>query len=171
MVKEKDPISIRFAEEDDERLLVDWLMQPGVLEWFPLNDLREVQDAARIWLSYRRLNAVLTALWNGVPCGNATLYIQPYRKLKHQCLFAIIVDEKYRGKGVGKRLIEELILLAKTQFNLELLHLEVYEGNPAIRLYERLGFTRYGLHPRFVKESNGRYLNKVLMQKALSLSE
>ena len=159
-------ITIRMAEEADQKYLVEWLLQPGVLQWFPLNDLREIEDAARIWISYSKQNAVLTALWDGVPCGIANLYIQPFKKLAHQCLFAIIVDENYRGKGVGSRLLGDLIELAKDRFHLELLHLEVYEGNPAIRLYQKFGFVEYGRQKRFIKEDHG-YLSKVLMQKVL----
>jgi len=159
-------ISVRLAVESDQQYLVEWLLQPGVLDWFPLEGIREVEDAARIWLSYKQYGAVLTALYDGVPCGIANLYLQPYKKLAHQCLFAIIVDEKIRGKGVGTRLMRELMKLADEKFALELLHLEVYEGNPAIRLYERLGFKQYGSQRYFVKEE-GRYRAKILMQKKL----
>lgn len=159
-------ISIRLAEEADQKYLIEWLSQPGVLQWFPLSDLREIEDAARIWMSYSKQEAVLTALWNGTPCGIANLYIQPFKKLSHQCLFAIIVDEAYRGKGVGTLLLKELMDLAKNRFSIRLLHLEVYEGNPAMRLYQKFGFTEYGRQRRFIKE-NGEYLSKVLMQKRL----
>lgn len=159
-------IAIRPAEDSDQKYLVEWLLQPGVMDWFPLIDLREVEDAARIWLSYNKLGAVLTATADGVPCGNAVLYIQPYKKLSHQCLFAIIVDENFRGQGVGTKLLKALADLAKNTFYIELLHLEVYEGNPAINLYQRLGFVEYGRHKRFLK-ANGRYWTKIMMQKRL----
>ena len=162
----QDPITIRFGEESDQKFLIDWLLQPDVLQWFPLTDLREVEDAARIWMSYTKYHAVLTALWEGVPCGVATLYLQPYKKLAHQCLLAIIVDEQYRGKGVGTKLLTELTSLAKERFHLELLHLEVYAGNPAIHLYQRMGFIEYGQQRHFVKE-NGAYKSKIFMQKHL----
>jgi RimJ/RimL family protein N-acetyltransferase len=159
-------LTFRFTEDADQKYLVDWLLQPGVLEWFPLADLREVEDAARIWIGYNKYDAVLTALWDGVPCGIANLYLQPYKKLAHQCLFAIIVDQNFRGKGIGTKLLQELMTLAKERFHIELLHLEVYIGNPAIRLYERLGFQVYGTQRHFVKE-DGKYLDKILMQKNL----
>ncbi len=160
------PVSIRFAVEEDMLLLIEWLQQPGVLEWFPLCDLREIEDAARIWISHIKFNAVLTSLWDGKPCGIATLYIPPFRKLAHQCLLAIIVDEAYRGKGVGTFLLNELERLAQERFKIELLHLEVYEGNPAIHLYQRLGFVQYGYQRHFIKQE-GRYLGKIMMQKVL----
>ena len=158
-------ISIRPAIESDQKYLVEWLLQPGVLEGFPLTDLREIEDAARIWMSYAKQGAVLTALCDGVPCGIANLYLQPYKKLAHQCLFAIILDEKQRGKGIGTLLLKDLMALAK-ELGIKLLHLEVYEGNPARRLYDRLGFVQYGIQRHFVKEQNG-YRAKVMMQKYL----
>ncbi|HSX38795.1 MAG TPA: GNAT family N-acetyltransferase [Chlamydiales bacterium] len=161
-----EQVGIRFSEEGDRKHLIDWLLQPGILKWFPLADLREIEDAARIWISYSQYNATLTALWDSIPCGIATLYLQPYKKLAHQCLFAIIVDEKFRAKGVGTKLLQELMVLAKERFKIEFLHLEVYEGNPAVRLYERMGFVQYGVQPRFVKD-HGTYLSKILMQKYL----
>ena len=162
-------ISIREAVESDQKYLVEWLLQPGVLQWFPLSDLREIEDAARIWMSYTKQKAVLTALWEGVPCGIANLYLQPYKKLAHQCLFAIIVDEKYRGKGIGTTLLKELMALAKG-CGIQILHLEVYAGNPAKRLYERMGFVEYGIQKHFVKEvvdGEKVYRAKVMMQKIL----
>ena len=42
-----DSLTIRFGEDADQRYLVEWLLQPGVLEGFPLSDLREIEDAAR----------------------------------------------------------------------------------------------------------------------------
>ncbi len=161
------PISLRVSEEGDQKLLVEWLLQPGVLRWFPLADLREIEDAARIWMSYIKQESVLTALWNGTPCGTAVLYLHPFRKLSYQSLLAIVVDEKVRGKGVGRRILVELEELAKTRFGIELLHLEVYLGNPAIHLYQKLGFVQYGVQKKFIKEAPGRYLDKIMMQKSL----
>ena len=97
----------------------------------------------------RRLQACFTAYVDGVPAGMSTLYLQPYQKFAHQCLFAIIVDEKYRNHGIGKALLEYMSKEAKEKFNIEILHLEVYEGNPAYRLYERMGFQEFGRQPRF----------------------
>lgn len=159
-------ISTRFAEEGDEKYLVEWLLQPNVLQWFPLADIREIEDASRIWMGYRKHNSVLMALSDGQPCGSAVLYIHPFRKLAHQCLFAIIVSESFRNQGIGSQLLTELTQLAKESLKIELLHLEVYDGNPAIHLYQRLGFVQYGYQRNFVKDE-GRYLGKIMMQKKL----
>jgi putative acetyltransferase len=118
-------------------------------------------------MSYTRFNAGIAAEFDGVPCGLANLYIQPFKKFSHQCLFSIIVGEGFRGKGVGTALLKHLMKIAKEEFHIEILHLEVYDGNPAIHLYQRMGFKEYGRHPRFIKEENGTYVDKIFMQKEL----
>ncbi|MFI5334913.1 MAG: GNAT family N-acetyltransferase [Chlamydiales bacterium] len=160
-------IRIRVTKpEEDAPHLKRWLSEPGVLRWFPMYDEREIDDAVRIWVGYSKFEACFTAEWEGEPCGIANFYLQPYKKLAHQCLFAIIVSEKHRNKGVGAALIDYLLQSAP-KFKIEILHLEVYDGNPAIRLYRRKGFVEYGVEPRFIKE-NGQYTSKIMMQKTLA---
>jgi len=162
-----EKITIRPSEPSDERYLVEWLLKPGILHWFPLHDLREIEDASRLWISYTKYNAALTALWEGEVVGLSTLYLPIFHKLSSQCLFAIIVHEEFRGKGVGTKLMTELTKLAREQFKIELLHLEVYDGNPAIHLYQKMGFVQYGYQPNFVKEEDGTYRGNIMMQKRL----
>jgi putative acetyltransferase len=129
-------------------------------------DPPEVEDAIRHWIGFSRYKCCLTAVANGVPCGLATLYLMPYRKVSHQCLFSIIVSKDQRGKGVGTLLLNNLIHLAKEQFRLEVLYLEVYDGNPAISLYRKFGFKEVGYQQYFIKE-DGKYLGKTIMERLL----
>jgi putative acetyltransferase len=127
----------------------------------------EVKDSVNIWMSYMKFNSVLVAEIDGIPVGNAMIYIQHYKKLKHQALFAIVVDQNYRGKKIGSKLLNELFKLGKEKLKLEIIHLEVYHSNPAINLYKRLGFKQYGIHKKFLKDLDGKYYDKILMQKIL----
>lgn len=51
---------------------------------------------------------------------------------------SIAMLPEHRGKGVGTILMNELFLLVKTQYSA--ISLSVSLDNPALRLYERLGF-------------------------------
>jgi GNAT superfamily N-acetyltransferase len=54
----------------------------------------------------------------------------------------------WRGKGINKLIIEELIAWSKSR-GLNELRLDVYDANEnAIRAYEKAGFTRHMLHMR-----------------------
>ncbi len=172
MAKEWFPeVNIRVMCDADLFYLKKWLMDPVVLGWFPMSNLNEVEDALKVWQTYARQGSAFTAEVNGVPCGVVNLYVQPYEKLKYQSLFAIVVSEDYRGRGVGTRLLKYIMHKAKHTFGIELLHLEVYEGNPAYNLYYRLGFRQYGKHEKFLKEADGSYHSKILMQIDLNKIE
>lgn len=166
MQQNTSSLTFRLTQPDDGVPLAKWLSDPKILRWFPMCDAREIEDATRIWVGYSRIGAAITALMEGEPCGMANLYIQPYKKQAHTCLLSIIVKEEMRGKGIGGQLLEYLMRHAKEKFNIEILHLEVYEGNPAKRLYERLGFKEFGCQTKFIKEE-GKYIAKFFMQKYL----
>jgi RimJ/RimL family protein N-acetyltransferase len=160
-------LKIRFSEPTDRQYMIDWLSDPDVLRWFPMENTREIEDAVNICLNYVKEKAILTAEYNNEICGIACLYLSFFKKFAHQCLFVIILDKRYRGRGIGTRLLQELMNLAKERFKIEILHLEVYEGNPAIHLYEKLGFQRYGYQKKFIKLKDKTYLGKIMMQKNL----
>lgn len=158
--------SIEKSSVEQGPLLKNLLLQPGALEYFPLYDVREVDDAVRVWEIFCKKGASLTAFVDGTSCGIAYLNIQAYKKFAHQCLITIIVDEAFRNRGVGTALMEELFILGRETFDLEILHLEVYETNPAINLYKRLGFVEFGFHKKFIKEQ-GRYIGKLFMERSI----
>ena len=98
MAKELYPeVKIRVMCDADLFYLKKWLMDPVVLGWFPMSNLNEVEDALKVWQTYARQGSAFAVEVNGVPCGVANLYVQPYEKLKYQSLFAIVVAEEYRG--------------------------------------------------------------------------
>lgn len=166
MQQSLSPLTFRLTLPEDAPHLLQWLSDPKILRWFPMYDAREIEDAVRIWIGYSRIEAGVTVLWNSEPCGMANLYIQPYKKLAHTCLFSIIIKEEMRGKGVGKQLLQHLMQYAKEKFKIEILHLEVYEGNPAKYLYENMGFKTFGCQTRFIKE-DAKYIPKIFMQRNL----
>lgn len=166
--KEPSELIIRFTEMEDGKYLREWLLDPSTMRWFPMCDEVEVDDSVSRWIAFSRYKCSLTAVRDGTPCGLATLYLQPYRRLAHQCEFGIVVGKDYRGKGlnVGEQLLKALMDLAKNTFRIELLHLQVYGENPAIRLYRRFGFREFGRQTRWLKD-HGAFVPRVFMERLL----
>lgn len=54
-------------------------------------------------------------------------------------IYELFVLEEYRGKGIGKQLIQTGIKHLQQEGYSEI-RLSVFDGNPAIKLYESLGF-------------------------------
>ena len=82
-------------------------------------------------------------------------------------LIGMMVRDEMQGQGLGRALLAECIAEARRAHGLEMLTLSVTADNlPAIRLYQRAGFTRYGSLPRAVCV-DGRYHAKDQMVLAL----
>lgn len=167
-------VELRYTDLNDAKYLRQWLLHPDVGRWFPMCDEIEVDDAVNRWIGFSRYKCSLTAVKDGIPCGLTTLYLQPYRKLAHQCEFGIIVAPESRGQGIGTLLIKNVMHLAKENFRIELLHLQVYAENPAMRLYQRMGFREYGRQNHWIKEvikEKGEeikiYVGRVFMERFL----
>ena len=159
-------LTLRYTEPQDAPFLKEWLMDPEVASWFPMDNELEIDDAVRRWISFHQIKSSITVEVDGKPCGLATLYLQAYKKLLHQAEFGIIVAPGFRGKGVGTFLIKSLMRLGKERFRLELLHLQVYAENPAIRLYKRMGFREFGKQTHWIKEKD-RYVGRIFMERFL----
>ena len=159
-------VEVRYTQPNDADFLKAWLTDPSAASCFPMcNDL-EIDDAVRRWISFSRIHSSLTALLKGVPCGIVTLYIQAYKRLQHQAEFGIIVDPGVRNKGIGSMLMKAMMQLAKERFRLELVHLQVYAENPAIRLYKKFGFREFGRQTHWIKEPE-RYVGRIFMERFL----
>ena len=66
----------------------------------------------------------------------------------------IAVDEKYRGLGVGAKLLEGLINLCIDR-NVRAMTLEVRRSNEVAKsLYKKYGFKEYGIRPKYYADNN-----------------
>ncbi len=165
--KQEPELVIRYTEPGDAEHLHLWLNEQSTKRWFAMHDDVEVEDSVKRWISFYRYKCSLTATLDGVPCGIATLYLQPYRRLAHQSDFGIIVGREHRGNKVGELLLTSLMDLAKNTFGIELLHLQVYGDNPAIKIYRRFGFHEFGRQTRWLKHADGTYSQRVFMERML----
>ena len=74
-------------------------------------------------------------------------------KLKHKgLLFRMYVSKNFRGRGIAKKLIEELINRVKMIGDIEQINLTVIADNAnAKNIYEKFGFVTFGSEPNAIK--------------------
>jgi ribosomal protein S18 acetylase RimI-like enzyme len=78
-------------------------------------------------------------------------------------IVGMMVHPETRGIGIGRALLDACIARCLATSEVEMLTLSVTSGNePALRLYERAGFSRYGRLERALRVA-GRYHAKELM--------
>jgi phosphinothricin acetyltransferase len=80
--------------------------------------------------------------------------------------FSVYIERGWRGKGVGRRLLEHLIEQARA-LGYHKMMLSTFPFNATgVALYERLGFTRVGiLHE--MGQLDGRWVDTLIMEKLL----
>ena len=157
---------IRYTYVTDISYLRQWMRSPSMLQWFPMTEEKEVEDALQCWIGFCRWSCSITATVNHIPCGVGTLFLMPYKKVAHHCLFKVIVDPHWQKKGIGNALIRNLKHLAKTYFHLEMISTEVFDDNPIIHLLVKHGFSEIFRQPDFVKDEAG-YRARVCMEVRL----
>ena len=86
---------------------------------------------------------------------------------KYTVEHSVYVDPRFRGRGVGKRLLQEIIAIAKRQDYHVLVGAIDAANSVSIRLHERLGFTPCGVVRQAGFKFN-RWLDLALYQLILS---
>jgi ribosomal protein S18 acetylase RimI-like enzyme len=112
-------------------------------------------------------SAVFGAFQNSQLIGTASFTQLSGLKDSHKGLLrAMYVRPTHRRSGAGRQLVQAVIKLARQK--VEQLQLAVVSTNqPALRLYQSLGFRQYGLEPRALKH-NALYSDEILMSLDLT---
>ena len=158
---------IRYSKKEDLPFLQEWISRDDIKRWYPISSETDVLQMTKNWVGFSRFSASLTAVYDHHVVGISTLFLMPYRKLIHHCPIYFIVDPNWSRKGVGTSLIKNTGHLAKTYFHLEKIHAEIYEKCPAFSLLKKAGFKEIVHQERFVKEPQGNYLARLILEKDL----
>ena len=95
--------------------------------------------------------------------GDASFSSSPRERIKHRGEIGISVVRDYWGKGIGSKLMEEVIDFAKNVADCEIIHLQVRSDNErAIGLYKKYGFEKIGQFKGYLK-IDGKYVDCDLM--------
>jgi ribosomal protein S18 acetylase RimI-like enzyme len=116
-----------------------------------------------------RMSAAAESFGLGAFCENRLVGILRFERAQREknrhraSLHAVYVTSEYRGRGIGRALLTEVLRLARAQQGLEQIELAVSTEQPAAkRLYEAFGFTCYGREEHALKMGS-EYVNYDLM--------
>lgn len=84
--------------------------------------------------------------------------------LREAELLLLAVRRDWQGKGVGRRLLDDFVAGAAGR-GAERLHLEVRDGNHAINLYTRAGFTEVGRRRNYYNGRDGQLYDALTLSK------
>ena len=166
-------ITIRRAEPGDAQALVElagdvggeegaWLLTTA--EWRSITDERRYLRAVR-----RHPDAAVYLAEDGdAVVGRLSLARDVHPASAHVADLGLMVAASHRRRGVGRGLLDQAVVWAKSA-GVRKLELHVFPWNePAILLYERFGFEREGFRKDHYRRG-GEYVDAILM--ALFLPE
>lgn len=144
-------ITIRRAEPADYAAIYSIFATPGVTA----GTLQDPFPSAETWR--KRLAEPVDGTFLLVACVNdevvghlgLTTFPRTARR-RHVGQIGMAVRDDWQGKGVGTALLRAAVDLADKWLNLTRLELEVFIDNePAVRLYQRVGFVIEGTLARY----------------------
>lgn len=134
-------MSIRPLHPDDAAQLHAMRSCPGVMRQNPMRPYPTLQQAQGWLAKLAAPSMAIAALVGDTLVGAADLHPGALRRA-HSGWLGISVHDDWQGKGVGTRLMAELIDAADNWYGLRRLELNVFADNHrAIALYRKFGFS------------------------------
>jgi ribosomal-protein-alanine N-acetyltransferase len=87
--------------------------------------------------------------------------------LREAELLLLAVKRRVQGRGVGQALLDRFTAIAKGR-GAEQLHLEVREGNRAVRLYKRAGFGEVGRRRNYYNGRDGQVYDALTLARTIN---
>ncbi len=81
-------------------------------------------------------------------------------------LLLIAVAPEFRGRGLGRALVYRLLENSRAR-GVTRVFLEMREGNPAIHLYQKLGFEPIGRRPKYYRLSSGERVDAITFGRTI----
>ena len=128
----------------------------------------EEQDKIQEMLEDEGSNTIV-AVYDGKIIGSASLSpVSKKMRIRHRCDMSVSILKEFWGLGIGGKLIESIIEIAK-MIGYEQIELIVVADNvKAYQLYKSFGFEDFGVYPRGFKYSSNRYTDEFFMVKFLN---
>ena len=176
-MEEAAQIEIRRLDPSEARTQLDGLAEVlldvveggasvGYMAPFSLEDARAAFDAFVAEVEQGR-RLLLAAFQDGRPIGTVQIVLTLPPNQPHRGEIAkLLVHRSARRRGVAARLMEAAEAEARS-VGKTLLVLDTVTGDPAERLYERLGWTRVGVIPGYALYPDGRPCSTTVFWKEL----
>ena len=162
---------IRSPREEDIPAILDYLVvtagETDFLTRYPEECREYTPEFEKTFID--RVNAsdneaMLLCMVEGKMAGNSRIEWNTGIKTRHRAGIGIALLRDYWNQGIGTKLFEEMIRIAKENEYILQLELDFIEGNSRARaLYEKMGFRITGIKPNAIRLKDGTLLNEYSM--------
>lgn len=111
---------------------------------------------------------MLVCIAEGKLTGSCTIRWQDRIKIRHRAYIVIALLKDYWNQGIGTKLFEEMLRIARENPGIIQAELGFVEGNSRARaLYEKMGFRIVGLNPNAFRMRDGTLRHEYTMIKEI----
>jgi RimJ/RimL family protein N-acetyltransferase len=165
VLKDGLPCALRPLEISDELTFHEFFLTIPTPERMFIKHRVTESEVIRDWCQNIDLgrNFPLLAIHKGQIIGDATLHQQLGGWKRHIGRVSVLVHPQFRGRGLAKRMVTEIIEIARS-LGLEKVEAEfIGEQAAAIRMFALLGFSTLARLPDYVKDMQAATHDYVLM--------
>ena len=158
---------IRESAFDDYAYFAKWEVDPAVTEFLSYDEGRTYEDVVEEAYANKaddtKIDYTIVDKNTGSPIGRVYLSRIDRHSDSLDITKLYIGDADYRGRGVAREVMEEMLIYCFTFMHMERVTLDYYNGNTrAASLYEKLGFKSEGVARNSTKK-DGKYYDLNLM--------
>jgi RimJ/RimL family protein N-acetyltransferase len=173
LTSDRLPFTVRVARPDDVQAVLN-IQRTAIAEsedYFvrtpeELDSSRQEAAATLAGLLSRDNCLWLVAEREGEVIGSLDFHGGEFARIRHVGSFGVTVRADFRNHGVGKGLVEMLLLWATSHPYIEKLTTNLFTNNTrAVALFNRFGFQSEGRRHREFLVAPGRYLDSILLAK------
>ena len=157
----KRSINLRRIEEKDLSLIFLWRNDHEVYRWCRQNDRLHMQNHVEWFHAQAKdksmsMYVVLTDDFDAVGvCGLTSIdYINSRAE------FSLYIDPDRQGDGLGESALRALVRKGFVDYGLNCIWGEAFEDNPAVRMFNRVGFKEEGMRREFYFR-DGKYIDAI----------
>jgi len=169
-LKTGEKLIVRTAAPDDARAMLDLartILTEDLYNIRTLDEFKMTLDAERDWIQQHLDSTgriILVAELAGAVAGLLGFENSSRSRLAHRGTAHISVLPQHRRKGIATALLHCLIEWAQKNPIIEKLKVTVFATNePALSLYEKMGFIEEGRRIKEIKIAPGKYVDEILM--------
>jgi len=155
-------LKLDTIEAIDLPILRQWRNDPEIYKWCRQNDLIN-ESQQDLWFHNQsmdpkiRMYLIKTILDTPVGvCGLTDIDL-----INQRAEFSLYIGKEHQRKGYAKEALKALLAKGFSSMPLNLIWGETFDGNPAARLFEEIGFKKEGIRRDFYFK-DGKYIDAIL---------
>lgn len=160
----RSAITLRNTTKEDADLMVNWFNDKDHIKYMStyVRCIHHTKQSIIDDIEEPEGEILLTIMADDVPIGHGGFdHIDEHDGTGE--IYFLIGDHRYKGQGLGKEIVRELLKLGFTKYKLHnILATVAVENMPSLKCLESNGFKRIGIR-REMNDISGRRVDEILM--------